>query len=161
LLDETEGAAIEEHGHRPISLVTFNNHTIGVESLDHHRDLMLAEDRANPKKIQREYRRAKKALADLERGGPEWDERAGIAELRADCETACQSEQDAFLALLTGKPTTGAGIAALLRYLHGWNEDTGTAWLEEWIDPFSTAGAGFMLVLADAIDAVSAKAVQS
>ena len=153
LLDEAEGAASDEHGDRPIPLVHFNNHTIGEGSIEDHRERMLAVTGADRKKIEREYRRAKKRLAELERGGPEWDERAGIATLRAECTAANERERAAFLALLTGKPATAAGIAALLRYLHAWSDGLDAGWLQDWIDPISTAGAGFMLVLADAIEA--------
>jgi hypothetical protein len=161
LIDEAEDAARDVYGHRPIPLVHFNNHTIDDGELEHHRMALLAVTGADRKKIEREYHRAKKRLAELERGGPEWDELAGIADLRSECAKATELEREALLALLTGKPATAAGIAALLRYLHAWSDDLDAGWLNDWLDPISSAGAGFMLVVADAIEGVAGKGVQS
>jgi hypothetical protein len=62
-------------------------------------------------------------------------------------------ERTALVALLQTKPETLAGCLATLRYLADYAENNEAGLFHNWSPPVGTAGAAFLPMLADAIEA--------
>lgn len=90
-----------------------------------------------------QHRLADAAFDDsLERGADEF-----VKSLRQD------QEGVALIALLGTKPETLAGCLAALRYIADWAESNNAGFFHDWKDPKRTAGAAFLPMIADAIEA--------
>jgi hypothetical protein len=70
--------------------------------------------------------------------------------------TGCEvQESAALIALLRTKPKTLAGSLAVLRYVVDWAEHNGTGFFSDWNGQMRSAGAAFLPMIADVIEAVS------
>src|SRR5277367_3282757 len=79
--------------------------------------------------------------------GPSADE--PVKSARQDQESA------ALMALLLTKPATLAGCLAALRYISYWAENNDAGLFHDWNGPKRTAGAAFLPMIADAIEAAA------
>lgn len=64
-------------------------------------------------------------------------------------------ETAALIAMMRTKPSTFAGCLAALRYLADWAETNDAGLFHSWNDPYRSAGAAFLPMIADAIEAAS------
>ncbi|MGB8741512.1 MAG: hypothetical protein WCD52_15075 [Xanthobacteraceae bacterium] len=80
-LDEAEGDACEQHGHRPIPLVQWRNYDISGSEIDQRRTALLA-DGGDTRQIEAEYQDAKAREKELIKAGEEWDAEVRITSLR-------------------------------------------------------------------------------
>jgi hypothetical protein len=117
VLDEAELKAAEIHGERPSPLVVWRNHRVDESGIDRVRDKLLSLPGIDPKAIEPEYWDAKARLMGTELAGKEWDERAGLAELRRDHDRAASAEWSAAWKLAKAEATTVAGASAFLTYI--------------------------------------------
>jgi hypothetical protein len=114
-LNRAEFRARKKHGSRPWPLIAWRNYgAIGGHEIDNRRDEFLHQPGANRKQIEKEYRDAKAREAAAESAGIEWDMRAGITELRDEYERAERAQHSAVMKMVRTKPTTPAGVAALI-----------------------------------------------
>jgi hypothetical protein len=114
-LDEAEGDTAER---RPCPLVAWRNYShIGGSEIERARDEFLALPGVDPKQIEREYREAKAREVAKEQDLEDWYVRNGLAELKAKSEKSWEAQKTALLALLTTRPTTIAGMIALLDHV--------------------------------------------
>ena len=106
----------------------------------------MNEQHADPIFIAIERHRLADAAYDdsLERGTDE-----SVKETRKNQEAA------ALIALLRTRPKTLAGCLAALRYVVDWAENNDAALFHGWNGPHRTAGAAFLPMIADAIEAAS------
>ena len=104
-------------GLRPSPLVFWRNHHIGESEIERVRDELLTLPGIDPQTIETEYWDAKARLLGTELAGKEWDERAGLANLRRDYDRANMAERRAAWKLARTKPTTAAGASAMLTYI--------------------------------------------
>ena len=72
---------------------------------------------ADPKKVEAEYEAAKAREIAGERAGGEWDKRAGVTKLRRENFRDLRAERRAAVRVAKTKPTTAAGVAALITYI--------------------------------------------
>ena len=63
-------------------------------------------------------------------------------------------ELSALINLLQTKPETLAGCLAAIRYIADWAENNEAGLFQAWIGPRRSAGAAFLPMIADAIEAV-------
>ena len=84
---------------------------------------------ANRQQIEKEYLDAKERLAAAECAGAEWDQRAGIASLREQVESADSAERRAAMRLARTKPTTPAGGGATSIIQHVRRGGRGSPWI--------------------------------
>lgn len=89
-LDEAEGDACEQHGHRPIPLVQWRNYDISGSEIDQRRTALLA-DGGDTRQIEAEYQDAKAREKELIKAGEEWDAEVRITSLRERTEAAERS----------------------------------------------------------------------
>jgi hypothetical protein len=123
-LDEAEGDAAETYGNRPIALVQWRNYLIGDSEIDRRREALLATG-DNPEIVEKEYLEAKADFEAKVRAEDDWDERTGLAPLRAALECAYDADDEAAMRLARTKPTTPAGAGALIQYV--CRDDVGEA----------------------------------
>ena len=71
--------------------------------------------------------------------------------------THWDQERDELIALLQTKPTICAGSVALLRYVAAYVEDNDNGLFQQLSGPLRTAGAAFLPMIADAIEAAPAR----
>ncbi|MDQ6869993.1 MAG: hypothetical protein M3178_17170 [Pseudomonadota bacterium] len=115
--DKAEFEARKTHGKRPCPMVAWRGHSLLSEyGIDNCREVLLRQPGADRKQVEKEYMDAKASLAAAERAGVEWEQHAGIAPLRAQCEHASAAERRAAMRMARTKPTTPAGAAALIAY---------------------------------------------
>jgi hypothetical protein len=128
-LNRAEFKARKKHGSRPSSLIAWRNYgAIGGHEIDDRRDEFLHRPGANREQIEKEYRIAKAREAAAERAGIEWDTRAGITELRDEYEHAARAQHSAVMRMVRTKPTTPAGVAALITFTRRDIEAGDTEW---------------------------------
>ena len=109
---------IDKFGLRPIELAGWRRYSaIGLGEMAQFRDRLLAEPRANQKKIEAEYKGATARYAAATRAAAEWDRKAGIAPLRAKFKRACEAEKRASNRMIRTPVTTPAGAAALIEHV--------------------------------------------
>jgi hypothetical protein len=87
-LQDAEGDAYEQHGHRPIALITWRNYHIGGEEIEVRRDALLKKPDADPEQIEREYLDAKARYQAKLEAETQWDRRSGTAPLRRKSDEA-------------------------------------------------------------------------
>jgi hypothetical protein len=131
-LDEAEGDAWEQHGHRPLRLVQWRNYDISGSEIDQRRTALLA-DGGDTRQIEAEYQDAKAREKELIKAGEEWDARVGITSLRERTEAAWSAKSAAEDLLAQTQPTTAAGAAALLDVIIEELETFGTD--QDWTVP--------------------------
>jgi hypothetical protein len=118
LCAELSNAESEVKEYRPSTLIAWRNYSaIGGGEIEMMRDRLLAEPRANRKKIEQEYQKAKADERAADRAEREWYKRNGLAGLQAETDRASKAEQKASLALTRIRPTTTAGAGALVAYI--------------------------------------------
>jgi hypothetical protein len=107
---------------------------------------MMAEQNSDPIFIAIEQHRLADAAFDdsLDRGADE-----SVKNARQKQEGA------ALLVLLRTKPATLAGCLAALRYVADWAENNDAALFHDWSVPQRSAGAAFLPMIADAIEAAA------
>ena len=66
-----------------------------------------------------------------------------------------EKEKAALIALLRTQPQTVAGCLASLRYVTDWARNNDAALFDAWSDPYKSAGAAFIPMIADAIEAIN------
>ena len=132
LYDKLERAAFRgqnKYGSRPWSLIAWRDYSaIGGHEIDDRRDDFLGQPGANRKQIEKEYRDAKAREAAAKSAGIEWDKRAGLAELRDEYERARRAEHSAAMRMARTRPTTPAGIAALITFTRRDMQSGDTEW---------------------------------
>jgi hypothetical protein len=64
-------------------------------------------------------------------------------------------EGAALLALLQTKPETVAGCLAVMRYVADWAENNQAGLFHDWNSPLRSAGAAFLPMIANAIEAAT------
>jgi hypothetical protein len=101
---------------RPIALVTWRNYHIGGSEIEARRKEFLAEPGANPKTIEREYRKVKAAYRAKLRAEAAWNDRHGITPLRMQSRRLWEQVNEAECELSSIRPTTAAGMGALVAY---------------------------------------------
>jgi hypothetical protein len=74
---------------------------------------------------------------------------------REESERAGKQADAVLLALLRTKPETLAGCLAALRYIASWTHDNEGALFERWDKPYRSAGAAFLPMIADVIEAAT------
>lgn len=116
-LDEDEGNAAEEHGHRPIELITWRNYQIGAGEIEIRRQALLEVGKIDPAIVEEEYLDAKARYKAKVEAGLAWDQRTGLATLRQDVDSRITAERQYAGCLSHTKPTTPAGAAALIQYI--------------------------------------------
>lgn len=117
-LEVAENKAAKVHGRRPISLVAWRNYShISGSELEDRREEFLAQDGADPKLVEREYRDAKAREAAIDRAALDWDKKTGLAKLRREQQRAQSAEVKYSTKLAKTRPTTAAGVAALLQHV--------------------------------------------
>jgi hypothetical protein len=119
------GAAEEEAAktfrRRPWSLIEWRKYSaIGEHEIDRAREEFLMQPGADPEQIEKEYQDAKRREAAAEYEGIAWDQLTGIAPLREQFERAQSAEDRAAARMARTKPTTTAGVSALITYI--WND---------------------------------------
>jgi hypothetical protein len=128
LCAQLDKAESEIKKHRPIALTVWRNYCVGLSELKRVRDEFLAQPRANVKKIEREYQKAKADCRAKQRAEREWYKRNGLAELEADTDRASGAERQAHSALTTIRPTTVRGAGALVAYVRRDMKDGDDPW---------------------------------
>ena len=116
-LDDAEIAAGRQTRHTPRFLILWRNYHIGGSEIDAARERFLEEPGADPKTIEAEYQAAQAREIAGERAGAEWDKRTGITALRREEDLARRARRRAALRVARTKPTTPAGVAALITYI--------------------------------------------
>ena len=117
LCDELDDAERKVKERRPILLITWQNYSIGSSEIERVRDEFLAHPRANRKKIEREYQKAKADLRARHQAERQRYKRHGLAPLQAETNRASKAERQAATALTRIRPTTLAGVCALVSYV--------------------------------------------
>jgi hypothetical protein len=116
-LDEADAVAAEEHGRRPIELIHWRNYHVGASEIDNRRQTMLDAGEIDPATVEQEYLDAKARYKAQVEAGVAWDERTGLATLRNDVDRRVAAEWQYARRLAHTKPTTPAGVAALIQYI--------------------------------------------
>jgi hypothetical protein len=124
-LDEAEAAIRKEGDPRPNGLIVWRHWMIGGSEIERVRDELLRNPAANPKKIMKEYERARARYQAQIEAEQQWFERNGLTELRAENERLSDREMDLLTQLSTTPPTTIGGAAALLTYVAQGMEEAG------------------------------------
>jgi hypothetical protein len=102
----------------PCPLVAWRNYShIGGSEIERAREEFLALPGADPEKIEQEYRSVKADERAKEQALEDWYARNGMAKLKAEADRATKFQEAAHLAVLTTRPTTIAGVAAVLDYV--------------------------------------------
>jgi hypothetical protein len=70
-------------------------------------------------------------------------------------DTRQNQEGAALIALLRTKPASLAGCLAALRYIADWAESNDAGLFHDWYGPQRSAGAAFLPMIADAIEAIT------
>lgn len=103
---------------RPSTLIAWRTYTaIGHSEIEQFRDQLLADPRANRRKIEAEYQKAKADERDAIRMERDWYKRNGLAALKAETDRASKAYDKAGTALTRIRPTTIAGAGALIGYV--------------------------------------------
>jgi hypothetical protein len=143
----------------PCPLVAWRKYShIGFSEIERARDEFLALPGIDPEIIEQEYREVKADERAKQQALVDWYKRNGMAELKAEQARAVEAERTALLALLTTRPTTIAGLIALLEYAaensgeHGERE--GTDMFNRSCKAISKAGEDFYRHLADSLRAI-------
>jgi hypothetical protein len=116
-LDEAEWTAAEEHGRRPLELIHWRNHTIGASEIDTRRESLLEAGEVDPATVEEEYLDAKARYEAQVEAGIAWDKRTGLETLRKEVDRGVACERQYAKRLASTKPTTAAGVAALIQYV--------------------------------------------
>jgi hypothetical protein len=122
VLDEAQIEAEKKHGRRPHELVEWRNYHIGDAEIDQRREALL-EKGHDPEVIEEEYLDAKARYEASLRAADDWDERTGVAPLRAALDRANDADYEAAERLAETPPSTPAGAAAVIEYV--LNDDIG------------------------------------
>jgi hypothetical protein len=157
-LDEAEGDTEER---RPCPLVAWRNYShIGGSEIERAREEFLELPGVDPKKIEQEYRSAKAREKAKQQNLRDWYKRNGMADLKAEADRAGEAESAALLAVFTTRPTTVAGMAALLDYAAAqsgqYAKDHGTYIFDRTDEAVSKAGEDFYQHLAESLRAIGA-----
>lgn len=113
--DKAEGKVSHTIERRPSTLIAWRNYSaIGGHEIDEMRDRLLAEPRANRKKVEREYRQAKKRERLAIEAERQWYERHDLARSKDSYKRIIEVESQAREALAKVQPTTPAGAAELI-----------------------------------------------
>jgi hypothetical protein len=89
-----------------------------------------------------------------------WGSHDGDADPRRD-KRLHAADTKALRALLTTRPTTLEGCAAVLRYIGEYGDRNNCGLLHDFIDPLGSAGASFMPMLAAMLESVAAASVRN
>jgi hypothetical protein len=116
-LDEAQFDAAKEHGHRPMELIHWRDYTIGASEIETRRGTLLEAGENDPAIVEQEYLDAKARYQAQIAAALAWDERTGLAALRKDVDRRIAAEQRYVKRLAHTKPTTPAGVAALIQYI--------------------------------------------
>jgi hypothetical protein len=109
--------AASRNDRQPIALVAWRNYShIGGSEIEARRKEFLAEPGANPKTVEREYRKVKAAYRAKLRAEAAWSDRHGITPLRMQNRRLWQQVNEAECELSSIRPTTAAGMGALVAY---------------------------------------------
>jgi hypothetical protein len=92
----------------------------------------------------------------------QWADAAFDEALDADADESAKQacgkhEAAALIALLKTKPETLAGCLTALRYVAVWVENNNAGLFHDWDYPQRSAGAAFLLMIADAIEAATCR----
>jgi hypothetical protein len=116
-LDEAEYEAEKEHGRCPIALIHWRGYHIGGSELEDRREQLLHEQEIDSATVEQEYLAAKASLQAKKDGAAAWDVRAGLATGRKEVDRAIEAEHQCAERLSRTKPTTPAGVAALIQHV--------------------------------------------
>ena len=115
-IDKKESQVKKRYGIRPFGLIRWREWLIGGSEIERVRNELIARG-MDKKTIAKEYADARKRYAEHLRKMEEWDERAGLKPIRDEFERLIVQECRAFDRLLTMRPTSVAGAAALAKWL--------------------------------------------
>jgi hypothetical protein len=116
-----EEEAAKTFRRRPWPLIDWRNYSaIGEHEIDRAREEFLMQPGADPEQIEKEYQDARRREAAAEYECIAWEQLTGVAPLREQFERAQSAEDRAASRMAHTKPTTTAGIGALITYI--WNE---------------------------------------
>jgi hypothetical protein len=142
-LEKAENIARKQHGTRPFELIKWRNYgAIGGDEIDNAREDFLRKPGADRKRIEAEYQDAKAREAACEQAGVEWDKRAGVIELRKENERAWEGSAAARNTMARTKPTTPAGLAALITFARSDLDGGISSWVMVALETAAEAAAG-------------------
>jgi hypothetical protein len=116
-LDNAEGRASVDHGHRPSGLIIWRGYCIGGSEIDYRREVLLSEPGVDRKQIEHEYLDAKERERANIQAGIEWDNATGIAPLREQSDRASDVADTAATTMATTRSRTPAGAGALVAHV--------------------------------------------
>ena len=117
-LDDGERAAEKLFGRHPYALIAWRNYShIGGTEIEDRREEFLSIPGVNPAEVEAEYRDAKARYRSAIAREDAWYQLAGLSELRKELRAGIDATRKCEGLLKRAKPTTTAGVAALLQYL--------------------------------------------
>jgi hypothetical protein len=100
-----------------MELIHWRDYTIGASEIETRRGTLLEAGENDPAIVEQEYLDAKARYQAQIAAALAWDERTGLAALRKDVDRRIAAEQRYVKRLAHTKPTTPAGVAALIQYI--------------------------------------------
>jgi hypothetical protein len=115
-LDRKESSARKKIGPRPYKSVLWRTYGVDESDIKEKRDLYLEQRLASPRVIKAEYLDVLERCRKRARLDDIWIRRAGVAKLRKRLDRDLAEETAVADRLSRTKPTTLAGVAALIEY---------------------------------------------